>query len=692
MATGAGRDATRAPPVRARLAAALAAACVAMAPTPALARPAMAQRLVELRDQVRMFPDTVLARLLELQPAIGAETPRVQAELLVQISSARSRLDQHDAAAAIADSIVGYGRALKDDAIVVKGLLAQETAAYARDDNKAAHRYVFEAEKLALRTGDKSLQAEAGLEAGVARAELGDFPGALTTVQSAVNAARALEDDPMPLFHALRALTRLHIQTKNRAKAYATLDELTALAERQRLPLQMVLLKTSEYIVNISFGQPERGRRALLECLALERKLGARYMLPSTLNNVADSYLKARDYPRAAQYAAAALRAANGLHFTGSDAAAHSNLGQAYLGMGRIAEGKKNFEASLAWFEQTQSKPDIQSLLLEYGQALEDAGDMTGAIQAYHRERAISNELFQSKRRQAVLELQEWYAADQKQRQIELLSRENRIKDVELDNRRLAQRLWWLLATVFGLASVAGGLLYRRVRQANGQLEAKNHTLKTQATRDPLTGLYNRRHFHDTMDSLPAAARADAATGALFLLDVDHFKHINDRHGHAAGDAVLRAVADTLRVALRETDLIVRWGGEEFLAFLPALPHGRIDEVAQRILRGVSAHAIVHQGRDIAVQVSVGFTPFPLAPAGVPLTWERVLNLADMALYLAKKNGRNRAYGVRGLDHLGATALAAVEQDLERAWRDGLLELTVVDGDAAPPGQAGTAR
>ncbi|RFP26404.1 diguanylate cyclase [Duganella sp. BJB488] len=689
--------------MRARLAAALAAACVAMAPTPALALPAMAQRLIELRDQVRMFPDTVLARLLALQPGIGAEPPRVQAELLAQISSARARLNQHDAAAATADQIVAYGRALKDDAIVVKGLLAQEAAAYARDDNPAAQRYVFEAEKLALRTGDQRLRAEAGLEAGVARAELGDFPGALATVQSAIDAARTLEGDPMPLFHALRALTRLHIQTKDRAKAYATLGELTALAEQQRLPLQMVLLKTSEYIVNVSFGRPERARRALLECLALERKLGARYMLPSTLNNVADSYLKAHDYPRAAQYAAEALRAANGLNFTGSDAAAHSNLGQAYLGMGRIAEGKRHFEASLAWFEQTQSKPDLQSLLLEYGQALEDAGDMTGAIQAYHRERAISNELFQAKRRQAVLELQEWYAADQKQRQIELLSRENRIKDVELDNRRLAQRLWWLLAIVFGLASVAGGLLYRRVRQANGQLEAKNQTLKALSTRDPLTGLYNRRHFHDTMDRLPAAPRAGAAAGALFLLDIDHFKHINDRHGHAAGDAVLKAVAETLRVTLRETDLIVRWGGEEFLAFLPAVPRGRVDEVALRILRGVSTHAVVHQGRDIAVHVSVGFVPFPLAPAGVPLAWERVLNLADMALYLAKKNGRNRAYGVPALDHVGAAALAAIERDLERAWRDGLLELTVVDGgapaprppdagDAAPSRQANTGR
>ncbi|CAN7699843.1 diguanylate cyclase [Duganella sp. LjRoot269] len=671
---------------------ALAVMAAALALAPASARPLseMDQRIIELRDQIRMFPDKALAQLLELQPRIGVEAPRTQAELLTQISAVRTRLNQLAAAADTADQIVAYGRSQRDDVIVAKGLLAQETVAYARDDSKAAHRHIFEAEQLAQRAGDKSLLAQVEVEAGVARAELGDFPAALATLQSAVGAARGVDDDQMLLFYALRALTRLYVQTKDRAKAYATLDELTATTEKQRRPIQMVQLKTSEYIVTINFGQRERALRALLDCVALERKLGARYMLPPTLNNLADNYLKARDYARAAQYASEALREAKGLNLTGSDAAAHSNLGQAYLGMGRIAEGKKSFEASLAWFEHVQSKPDIQSNLLEYGQALEDAGDMAGAIQAYHRERLISNELFESKRRQAVLELQESYAADEKQRQIALLSRENRIKDVEIDNRRLQQRLWWLLALVFGLASVAGALLYRKVRQAHGRLETKNLELKALSMLDPLTALYNRRHFRDHMQRLAAegnaaerrAPRDDDIIGALFLLDVDHFKQVNDHYGHAAGDIVLKMVANSLRVALRETDMIVRWGGEEFLAFLPAIRRGRIDEVAHRILAGVSSQTVSYQGHDISVRVSVGFAPFPLAPAGVPLAWERVVNLADMALYLAKTGGRNRAYGVRGFDNIGAASIEAIEQNLEAAWHAGLVDLSLVLSEA----------
>ncbi|MBF0806911.1 GGDEF domain-containing protein, partial [Streptococcus sp. 19428wA2_WM07] len=129
----------------------------------------------------------------------------------------------------------------------------------------------------------------------------------------------------------------------------------------------------------------------------------------------------------------------------------------------------------------------------------------------------------------------------------------------------------WLLALVLAMASVIVSLLYRKVRHANVQLKVKNQELKRQSSRDPLTALYNRRHFQEFMRShagkpLPACGDADIV-GALFLLDVDHFKHINDRYGHAAGDLVLTTIAETLHEVLRETDMIVRWGGEEFLAF-----------------------------------------------------------------------------------------------------------------------------
>jgi diguanylate cyclase (GGDEF)-like protein len=296
------------------------------------------------------------------------------------------------------------------------------------------------------------------------------------------------------------------------------------------------------------------------------------------------------------------------------------------------------------------------------------------------------NELFEKRRQKGMQELQEKFEADKKQRQIELLRKENHITSVELNNRRLEQRLWWLLALVVALASVIVGFLYRKVRQANAQLESRNQELKHQSTRDPLTALYNRRHFQEFMRGLEdleqrRSGASDDMVGAIFLIDVDHFKDVNDNYGHGAGDAVLRQLGSSLRDILRETDMIVRWGGEEFLAFLPAVPRGSLDEVARRLLVGIPASGIDYQGTMLSVEVSIGFAPFPLTSVARTVSWERAVNIVDMALYLAKGHGRNRAYGIRSFPDVDDASMAEIEQDIGEAWRAGQIDLSIVLGD-----------
>ncbi|HEX7984779.1 MAG TPA: diguanylate cyclase [Duganella sp.] len=670
----------------ARTLAAVLALTLTLASAPALALSPLHQRMLELREQSRLVPERVLDELLKLRPRMADETPSAQAELLAQISAAQRRQNQFDASLATADQLIAYGTSLRDDGVVAMGMLVKAEALNGRNDVQAARRLIFEAEKIALRGADPALLARAETAVGQAYDEDGDFLAALPKLRLAVDTARRIPDDSLPLFNALQALARLHAYTKQKEQAYAALAELWAVTEKQPSPARMMLFKSSEYTVANNFGDQERARRALLDSLEQQRKQGARQMLTFTLNNLADSYLQTRDYARAARYASETLQLARG-DITLIGASAYLNLGHAYLGMGRIAEGKRYYQLGLEWFEKSGDKPQLQEALLEYGGALEQAGDTAGAVRAYHLERALSNELFEKQRRQGMLELQEKYTAEAKERRIELLSKENQAKGAELDNRRLQQRLWWALAAVFALAAVVVGLLYRKVRQANARLAVKNIKLKAQSTLDPLTSLYNRRHFQDHMRALGAGQepdrrlpRRDDSIGALFLLDVDHFKHINDTHGHAVGDLVLKMVADSLRTALRGTDMIVRWGGEEFLAFVPASPRDGLDDIARRILTGISSQAIHHQEQAISVNVSVGFAPFPLAAGGTTLPWERVVNLIDMALYLAKSNGRNRAYGVRGFANAEHTSMEAIEQDLEQAWRDGFVELSVVRG------------
>ncbi|MFZ4873773.1 tetratricopeptide repeat-containing diguanylate cyclase [Janthinobacterium sp. Mn2066] len=659
-------------------------------PVHAGAQEDLEQRLLDVREDGRFVPDRALQHLQEMEVQARSAPLPVRAEFLTQLSNARMRLGQNDIAMQLAEELIAYAKTNHDDVALAKGLLNKAYIKFAMNERHVSHQLAFEAEKIANQTSNLSVRVQAMIGAGQSWAEEGNFPLALAKLQAAVDLARQ-SDSPWDLAASLNALAVLYRQMREYDKGFQALDELLVLTGRLGSPGRMAQAKNTEYGLALDAKQPVRGQRALLDALALERKLDAKGMLAPTLVNLSDSYLKQGDYQQAQRYGNEAIKAAQLVNNGLIEAAAHVNIGQAQIGLGRLAEGKRSVEAGLAYYERTANQPDMQEILLEYGQTLERAGDMRGAVAAYHRERSISNQLFEKQRQKAVYELQEKYEAEKKQRKIELLSRENQVKSAEIDNRRLQQRIWWLLALVLAMASVIVGMLYRKVRHANVQLNVKNQELKRQSSRDPLTALYNRRHFQEFMRQhgshagklAPRQAMTDTdaeIVGALFLLDVDHFKQINDHYGHAAGDLVLTTIAETLHDVLRETDMIVRWGGEEFLAFLPAVTRGGLDDIALRILNGVAAQTVHYQGQAISVHVSVGFAPYPLAPLGQALSWERSVNLVDMALYLAKAHGRNRAYGLRHFQRMEGTTMEVVEQDLERAWRDGYVDLNVVLG------------
>jgi diguanylate cyclase (GGDEF)-like protein len=642
-------------------------------------------RLARIAEVNRFIPERALAMLGKIEPEARTAGGAQKAEFLAQLCSALPSVGKHQQALATCDELIAFGRATRDNVALAKGLMRKGYVEYALNDLALSHKLIWEAERIAATTTDVETRLRATISSGQAFAEEGNYPMALGRLQAGASFARE-HGTPVHIVMALNALAEQYRQLHDYDKGFDALAEATEAARLTDSPGRMATLLNTEYGLSIDSHQDARALKALLAGLAAERKIGARSMIAVSLVNLSDCYLKLRDFKNAASYALQTIEVARATNNEGLEAIARVNLGQAYVGRGRLAEGKRSIEAGIAYFDRSGNKPQLQAGLSEYGDVLERAGDLKGALEAYHRERELSNELFEKRRQKTVLELQGKYEADKQQRQIELLRRENQVKSAEIDNRRLQQRVWVLVMVVCALAAVIVGILYRKVRHANAQLHEKNLELKQQSVRDPLTGLYNRRHFQEFMRTHQQSEKRGAGTsgeeivGALFLLDVDQFKHINDTCGHATGDAMLKAIADSLREILRETDMIVRWGGEEFLAFLPAIPRSGLDEVARRLLSGISATAVEHQGAPLSANVSIGFAPFPLAPDGEPLPWERAVNLVDMALYLAKGHGRNRAYGVRAFAHFAETSMAEIEQDLERAWRAGFVDLSIVLG------------
>lgn len=200
-------------------------------------------------------------------------------------------------------------------------------------------------------------------------------------------------------------------------------------------------------------------------------------------------------------------------------------------------------------------------------------------------------------------------------------------------------------------------------------LRAKTAELERVSITDPLTGLFNRRYAEQTMDGRNTGVSAPSST--VFLLDIDHFKEVNDALGHAAGDEVLEQVADRLRKLVREEDDIIRWGGEEFLVILRSGDARRARVLAENIRQSLAERPFVLASHgEVAVTGTVGFCPHPLGKARA---WADSVRLADHAMYCGKRAGRDVWVGLEGGE--GADAVALREHSISEAIKKGALRI-----------------
>lgn len=184
------------------------------------------------------------------------------------------------------------------------------------------------------------------------------------------------------------------------------------------------------------------------------------------------------------------------------------------------------------------------------------------------------------------------------------------------------------------ILALATGIEIVIVRQAQGYLSASIH--------DTLTKLPNRRYAESRLEQAVAQSRRSGRTGILAMVDLDHFKRVNDRYGHAAGDEVLRHTANVLRRHFRASDVVARYGGEEFLILFPetdAAP--AIDRLREFHAAFAQEPVYLSGGRRLTATLSMGIAAFPADGLVVPELLER----ADQRLYLAKQAGRNRIRG-----------------------------------------------
>ncbi len=180
--------------------------------------------------------------------------------------------------------------------------------------------------------------------------------------------------------------------------------------------------------------------------------------------------------------------------------------------------------------------------------------------------------------------------------------------------------------------------LQDELKQKNRQLEGLLEKVEVLAITDPLTKLFNRRRFESVLEKEMKRTKRYGTPLTCMMIDIDHFKKINDKYGHHVGDIVLHDIAELISSTFRETDITARWGGEEFVVLLPQTDMENALKSATRMLETISSYQFNSMpDKNVTVSIGIASAPSPSIDTG-----ETLVNTSDLAMYEAKKKGRNR--------------------------------------------------
>ena len=653
----------------------------------------LAAELDELVQLGHDEPQRALVRIAELRAERAAERHAARPLALTRglVAATAGLPDELHAA------LVALAALAPDPLAAADAALVRATAADARGDTTAA----LDAASAALKGYASACGAAADCDYRarwqtlqlLARQDRrrGLNSAALAHANNAAELARAAGDVPRTALALVVAADLAGINGNETAEQqyFAQAQSLARIDGEPLLRSRMQLYDTR---IQRRRGNNDAARRAASSGLALARQVGSARLEAAHLANLSDAWVALGQPRLALQAIAEALPTVRRHGDRRTERVLVHNAALAHIGLGQTAEARREMDAVLAAYREGGATADQALALREFGDAFAAAGDKRSALLLFHQERRLAADIMAANRESALTELRQRYDREAQQRRLEQLGREHTLVSAQLENRAAMQKVWAAGAAVLLLAAVLVALMYRRVRRLRRRLEDNHARLREQSHRDPLTGLHNRRGLHDAVAARGGVQRFE---GALMLLDIDHFKRVNDGQGHAAGDAVLVEVARRLNAAVRDDDLVVRWGGEEFIICMTGCrgaagadqPLALASALARRVLEAIGGTPVALPGGGLLrVTVSVGYACFPLPPAQLPLALERAINLVDMALYTAKNQGRNRGIGIASATAVDGVELLALETDFDRAWREGRIELLRLAGPEAGAG------
>lgn len=406
-----------------------------------------------------------------------------------------------------------------------------------------------------------------------------------------------------------------------------------------------------------------------LQALEIAEQYQIPHQIMITLINLSDFNQRMGNYPLCIKQGERAIEVSKQHQNLKYSAYAYFNLGTCQFLSKDISAGEATISHISA---ELQTQNDLNTLVRLLGgvvKALEKSGQFDLAYRYLQKRVKHSKALNVALRERSVETMRERYGIDASEQTIDELSADNQIKSELLTQQKLYTRFNFILFVLVLVSVIFTVYSYIKMRKKNKLLKAANQQLAYTSERDPLTNLLNRRAFHRFIKT-----QALNSQHAFLLLDIDHFKQLNDHYGHQCGDEVLIALSQRLQQQVRNSDKLVRWGGEEFLIFTNNICKENLVVFCQRLIDSISCEPFTFDGQSHNVTISIGF----FHARGVTIgesSWEEQVQVADNLLYQSKRNGRERATGY--IDKNQFTC-KEINEHFDEFSKDGHLELLEV--------------
>ena len=404
--------------------------------------------------------------------------------------------------------------------------------------------------------------------------------------------------------------------------------------------------------LHVQVGEAQRGLSYLQKSLKILRRFGDQPRLGWTLNSLCQAYWKLGDFPKALACGLESVRLSE-------KAQEWKKVTEHLYSLGEVYQAQESFTRALTCFRRSLLTAQNHGFRFDAGKALCSLGQVYGkqkrnnlALSALRQALALSEEIDAKALKIACYKsLADVYKQmDEFQNALACFERYHDLKETlfnaEADRRLKSLQVVYQVEAAQKEAEILQLRTVALEREIDRQKKAQA-ILQEMANTDSLTGLLNRRYFFTLAERAFNQAMARGTALSVIMLDIDHFKQVNDRYGHQVGDQLLRVIGSALRENLRKGDLIARVGGEEFVVLLPDIDLPIAVQTAERLRGLVSRQRVSTPKSDLAVTISLGVARIEADQA---LTLEKLLDQADQALYRAKKAGRNRVIAYKRQD------------------------------------------